>query len=250
MDFFRYRSIRRFQQDQQFGIGFSKEYLIEKRHVRPVVYFDSEANAILLNLCNQIIEDNFRIVDSNNKTKDLKEFFQRIKPFLFPLLENEDMQGFMWEREWRCPYKDGLVFSYNDIEIICCPSDERKAIEEILGDLIEKIEIVESWREYDDVTAYLKRRKKETNTEALNKIREIDSLPQLIQLKAQNEQTLNALSSYYGVFKETTDGLEARNINQTLADLRKKSEEINEQIKKVEEEIKLKEEQAKAKDKK
>lgn len=248
LDFFRYRSFRRFRDNQQFGIGFSKSDLIIKRGVRPVVYFDSKTNREILKLCNQIIEGTLFITDSEGEEIDRVGTFEKIKPLLFPLLEDNDGQGFMWEREWRYPDNNGLVFSHDDIEVICCPKNERAEIEEVLGDLLDEIEIVESWKEYDEVTKYLKRREKETDTTALQKINEIESIAALLQLKSQNEQTLNVLAGYYTIFKETADSLEERNISQMLADLERKSKEIDEQIKKVVEERKAKEEQAKNND--
>lgn len=247
LDFFRYKSFNRWRRNQQFGIGFSKADLVIKRGVRPVVYFESKTNGQLLNLCNHIIDGNYSIVNSKGKVLNYQNLFEKMKPLLFPLLEDVEAQGFMWEREWRCPDKKGLVFSHSEIEVICCPSNERAEIEEILGELIEQIQVVESWREYDDVTTYLKRRQKETDSEEFNRISQIKNIDLLIKLKSQNEQTLNALSTYYGVFKETTDSLEKRDINQMLENIKKKSQEIDEQIKIVEEENKIKAEQTKVK---
>jgi len=250
LDFFRYRSYRRWSDDQQFGIGFSKSQLIKHRNVRPVIYLDTKTNSDILRFCNQIIEDKLKTIDENGELVDYKELFERIKPLLFPLLEDTSFQGFMWEREWRCPNNQGLVFPHSAIKVICCPSEERKEIEEILGKHIENIEIVESWREYDDVTNYLKRRQKETDTKALNKIKQIKSLATLNSLRVQNEQTINMLNSHYSVFKETVDGLEKGNIQQIIGDMKKKSIEIKKQIKAVIEENKAKEKQAKAAKKK
>lgn len=58
LDFFRYRSFRRWSDDQQYGIGFSKSDLIRHRKVRPVLYLDTESNSQLLNFCNQILSEN------------------------------------------------------------------------------------------------------------------------------------------------------------------------------------------------
>jgi len=245
--FFRYRSYRRWSGDQQFGIGFSKSDLIKLRNVRPVIYLDTNTNSEILKLSNQVIDGKVKVVNDEGELLDYKRLFEKIKPLLFPLLENTSYQGFMWEREWRCPDNKGLIFPHDAIKVICCPSEERDEIKEILSNHVENVEIVESWREYDDVTNYLKRRKVETNAKALSKIKEIKNLATLNQLKVQNEQTINMLTSHYGIFKETVDGLEKGNIQQLIGDMKKKSVEIIEQIKSVTEENKVKEEQAKAK---
>ena len=156
LDFFRYRSFKRWSDDQQFGIGFSKSALIKHKNVRPVIYLDTDTNSKLLSFCNHIIDGNYNIQNQKGEQVDYVELFNKIKPLLFPLLEKTALQGFMWEREWRCPDSEGLVFPHKAIKIICCPSNEKQEIMDILK-VNEGIEIVESWREYDDVTNYLKR---------------------------------------------------------------------------------------------
>ena len=247
LDFFRYRSYRRWSLDQQFGIGFSKKDLICHRNVRPVLYLDNNTNSQLLGLANQIIDGSYKIENQLGNEIDYKELFRNIKPLLFPLLEDTTYQGFMWEREWRCPDSNGLIFQHNAIKVICCPASEREEILEILGDLSAKIDIVESWREYDDVTNYLRRRQDETNTEQLTQISQIRDFGILHELKNQNDRTLNTLEAYYGVFKETVTSLEGRNINQMIDEMKQKSQEIEKQINLLSEEIRKKEELAKRK---
>ncbi|RYC71258.1 hypothetical protein [Spirosoma sordidisoli] len=245
LDFFRYRSYRRWSDNQQYGIGFSKSALIEHRGARPVLYFDTKTNSTVLNLCNKIIDGEYNIVDKDGQLLDYKELFSATKPLLFPLLEETRYQGFMWEREWRCPNSEGINFLHSSIKVICCPAEERREIEDILGDQLKNIDIIESWKEYDDVTNYLKKRKANTDTESLSKIKDINSLDRLIELRTQNEQTLHALAGYYSVFKETVNSLEGQNINETIDNLKNKSAEIAARIKTIEAEIKAKEEQAK-----
>jgi hypothetical protein len=250
LDFFRYRSFRRWSDNQQYGIGFFKRDLIAHRNVRPVIYLDSSTNSELLQFCNNIISDQFTVTDKDGVVKDKKDLFNRIKPLLFPLLEETTFQGFMWEREWRCPDEGGMTFPHNTVRIICCPAGERDEIIEVLGEHAAEVEIVESWREYDDVTNYLKRRQRETKSEVLNKISEIKDFAVLNDLKTQNERTLNTLEGYYDVFKETVSSLEGNNINGMIEEMKAKSKEIDSQIKAVLEERKKKEEQAQAKKKK
>lgn len=230
LDFFRLRSWRRWADNQQYGIGFSKTYLINERDVRPVIYLDTKTNRQMLLLARRVINGKFQIHDQYGVIKDYREFFQKILPLLFPLLETTDLQGFMWEREWRCPNPVGMRFPHEAIKIICCPKNERSEITQILGENVSNIAIVDSWREYDEVTNYLKTRENEVILEALSKIREIRDLQKLNDLKVQNEQTLNALKGYYGVFKETVDSLESKNIKKTIEDIQKKTIEINQQI--------------------
>lgn len=249
LDFFRYRSFARWEADQQFGIGFSKADLINHRNVRPVIYLDTETNTEILSLCNRILNDSLTLSNQDGEIENIKPLMEKIKPLLFPLLQDRPSQGFMWEREWRCPNHNGLIFPLNAIKVICCPNNERAEIEELLADQLENIQIVESWREYDDVTSFLKRRKSEVQYNTSDKIQQIKDVYALSELKQQNDQTFHTLSAYYGVFKETVNQLEGKSIADTLNDLKLTSQIISNQIKKVQAEIKAKEEQAK-KDKK
>lgn len=246
LDFFRYRSFNRWNSDQQFGIGFSKTDLINNKNVRPVVYLETETNRELLNLCNKINDDSFIVSDNNGEVQDLKPLISKIKPLLFPLLEKTPSQGFMWEREWRCPNELGMTFPLSAIKVICCPKNERKEIEEIIGEHSSSIQIVESWKEYDDVTNFLKRRDRNIDKTTIAGIDNIGDIEALSNMRIQNEQTLNTLSSYYSVFKETVNQLEGRSINDTLNDLKNTSKIISDRIEKVKLAIRAKEEQAKA----
>lgn len=230
LDFFRYRSFRRWANDQQFGIGFSKEELIKHKNVRPVIYLDTETNRRILTLCNKAEKNEIQFSTAENENNQIRDTVKSLKPLLFPLLENEIYQGFMWEREWRYPFEDGLQFQHNSIKVICCPNAERNGIEEILGDLIDQIDIIESWREYDEVTNYLKRRSSESNSGALDQIEGIRDIETLRDLKEKNDQTWHALTAYYEVFKGTVDQLEASSINETIESIKIKSEQLSKRI--------------------
>jgi hypothetical protein len=73
------------------------------------------------------------------------------------MLEGDRRQGFMWEREWRYPSADGLIFSHSDISLICCPIDEEAQIRKLLGTTAAEIQFVRTWQEYSDVTDFLRR---------------------------------------------------------------------------------------------
>lgn len=230
LDFFRYRSFTRWSADQQFGIGFSKSELVVHRNVRPVVYLDTQTNRELLGLCNGIIDGNVQITDQDAVVQNLVPLATKLKPLLFPLLEDIPSQGFMWEREWRSPDPIGMTFPLSAIKVICCPAGERAEIAELLTDYADNIQIVENWREYDDVTSYLKRRDRHAEMPTSDKLKQIGDLIALRALKQQNNQTLNSLSAYYGVFRETVNQLEGRSITDTLEDIRNTSNLISARI--------------------
>lgn len=239
LDFFRYRSFRRWNEDQQFGIGFSKNILLRKHNVRPVVYLDTETNSQVLDFCNKILDKKLAIVDTDGTELNYSQLFEKLKPLLFPLLEKTEQQGFMWEREWRCPQKEGIVFPYSQIKVICCPQEEKSEIEGILGaEFLEQIEIIESWREYDEVTNYLGKRG--IPNAQIRNLNQEKNLGTLTEMKNVNEQTINTLNSYFGMFKGVVDALEQSNLNEIIEKLKVKSKEIDEQILRVQDEKKNK----------
>jgi len=157
LDFFRYRSYRRWLSDQVFGIGFDKSELSEIG-VRPCLYADES-------LINNIIYIKENIDKYEAINSDVGDHFvsliNSLYPLVMPLLENTALQGFMWEREWRYSNheKKGLIFPHRAIRIICCPKDEEAGIRGIFSDNCDKIQFVRSWQEYNEVTAYLNSRK-------------------------------------------------------------------------------------------
>jgi hypothetical protein len=197
---------------------------------------DTDCNHRLLALCNKAAVKETKFSNDIKEDNQIKDLLKEIKPLLFPLLENEYQQGFMWEREWRYPKEDGLLFTHGSVRVICCPKDERAEIEEILKDYLNGIQIVESWKEYDEVTNYLKRREREVNQSQLENIEKINNLAELKALKEQNEQTVNSLEAYYSVFKGSVTIMEGNNISGLLASMKEKSKQISDKIKKLQEE--------------
>jgi len=149
LDAFRYIKFDRWQQDQRFGIGFSKSALVN-RGVRPVSYIDNNTIRLMAQLKERLVLD-----QENNLHNSVDAVLRSLMPLIFPLGENYQQQGFMWEREWRYADGDGFEFSYDDIAVICCPQEEIGAITQILGDRIENIKVVQAWDQYDEITRYI-----------------------------------------------------------------------------------------------
>lgn len=233
LDFFRYRSYRRWNTNQQFGIGFDKEYLIQKRRVRPVLYLDTETNKKMLWLCNKSENPSFYFSTIKKEDKEIKELLKKIKPLLFPLLEDIRGQGFMWEREWRCPHQIGMPFPYKAIKIICCPSEEKEEIITLLGSFSDNIEFVETWAQYDEVTDYLKRRKKQYDAERIKDIESITKIDKLMAIKAECLENLSALETYFSIFSNAVNQMQDNNVHLKIDEMKRTVTLINEQILKI-----------------
>ena len=235
LDFFRYRSYRRWQENQQFGIGFSKAYLIKKMGVRPVIYLDSERHKTILGICDRLNNKDIQISNRLGKdiSKEYRKEFKKIKPLLFPLLENTPKQGFMWEREWRFTSKKGLVFPYESIELICCPKNERKSIEKVLRPILSTIEIVESWKEYNEITSFLKRRKSETDKKEHNKFNKPKYRKSLVKLQQQNLYTLGIVNSYFDFAKKNIEVKEEIEVQELIQQLKNNQKKIIKEIQKI-----------------
>jgi hypothetical protein len=233
LDFFRVRSHSRWRNNQQYGIGFSKHALVLSNSVRPVIYLDTNANTQLLSLCYKAERNEIAFSDDEDKNDQIREFFKNLKPLLFPLLEKKPLQGFMWEREWRYPFENGLIFSYDSIKIICCPKEERNEIEDILKPVIDKIQIVESWKEYNEIIDYLRTREKKTGNAKVH-FDQINDLDMLRQLKAQSEETALALVAYHAAFKSVMVHMEHNDVKRILHDIEERVEVIRGKIEKLE----------------
>lgn len=222
LDFFRYRKYDRWRSDQRFGIGFDKSSLIS-RGVRPVIYTDNHLTRKVISLWHAIQRADEDAVDA-----DLRETLERLYPLLFPLLENRREQGFMWEREWRYPDSNGLVFNHADIRIICCPQNEEASIRDILGDTSNEIEFIRTWQQYDDVTNYLNQQSELWNAQLNNDASQEVRIRQLEQLIQEYRIRINSLNAY------------EENVNQllnTLNNLRNQRSSIEERVNELETEL-------------
>lgn len=149
LDAFRRIKKERWEDDQRYGIGFSKSALVN-RGVRPVTYIDNSMIALLRRIEEQLPEN-----DRTQLQTYINQLLKDIRPVMFPLGETYERQGFMWEREWRHSNPEGLEFDFSDIEVICCPEEEEQAISTILGQARDNIKIVQAWDQYDDITSFL-----------------------------------------------------------------------------------------------
>lgn len=161
IDFFRYKSYKRWCDDLRFGIGFSKLKLA-KKGVRPALYVERteliKHIAEIQKLISSNSETNNAQGDPNNcidqLRNQLKGIHYALAPYITPLDYNSSQQGFLWEREWRFARED-FIFELEDIQIICCPKNEILKIKEIVGEDGSHIKYIETWGEYDEVSQYL-----------------------------------------------------------------------------------------------
>ncbi len=231
LDFFRLRSFARWQADQRYGIGFSKSMMIKEYGVRPVIYLDTATNSQLLGFCRKA-QEGHKFSNDEVENGAIKSLFLKLQPLLFPLLENHQMQGFMWEREWRFPGSNGLLFPYSAIKVICCPQEEKQEILKALGSSYKDITIVESWKEYNELTAFLK--EKEKIGIDLNHVYQIEDIETLIKLIHQSEQALNALQSFRHIFKLDESTFDDTTMNTIIEKLKEYIGRLTQQLEAME----------------
>lgn len=231
LDFFRHRSFRRWDEDQRFGIGFSKSELTGIG-VRPVIYVDNNILSFILGI-KDLVKNRPTNTDGN-LYECSKSLVTNIYPLLHPLLEHKESQGFIWEREWRYPDEKGFIFPFGSIKIICCPEDEESRIREILGDYGNKITFIRAWIEYEDVTNFLSEQQPRWagEVEIPEDTSDIQILEQaLLHIKGMLTKcntTLHSLESYENVI--TNLHAEYQKIEQQKTNLFKRSQELGEAL--------------------
>ncbi|MFT0597429.1 hypothetical protein [Klebsiella michiganensis] len=235
LDFFRYRSFRRWKEDQLFGIGLDKSDLAQLG-ARPCIYADEQLTRDLIAIKHIIENEEIR---DRNLSDRLRSMISRAYPLIMPLLENKFNQGFMWEREWRYENnKDrGLIFPYAAIKIICCPEDEEYEIRQILGLYVENITFVRSWKEYNEVTNFLKNARMTMHTP--KKIA-YDSDEEY--LNALDEQLLNHRNVFNQIdgFKDFIDAIERKGSTtiEALQELQQTMDSMIQQIQNIRDKLK------------
>lgn len=247
LDFFRYRSYRRWQDDQRFGIGVNKAKLAELG-VRPVAYLDDEMRSYMRSLQAHGDRLDWQLTTHDTINKKLRGLIEGLAPLVFPLLEDHKYQGFMWEREWRATSPEGLVFGHDDIEIICCPPDEEARIREALGAAAAKIQFVRTWLEYDDVTSFLQQREELRQPYAPPTMQGASLTEQIVQLDQQrtlHEVAIHSLEGFVALSEQIASRadmakreLEALKVKKAAIEVelrRARAEQENEQVNKEKE---------------
>ena len=198
IDYFRYRSFKRWKADLLYGIGFHKEKMVE-RAVRPVLYTDSALTKMVVSTYHAIRNQGSKAINDPKFKEQLVRVVDSLYPLMFPMLENHKDQGFMWEREWRCTDVKGFVFAHTDIAVICCPLREEGGIRRILGRAQGQIKFIRTWEEYDDVTDYLQRQQAVWDSKRGGERTNLSIDQRLEQLKEQiqaRKAAANQLLSY------------------------------------------------------
>ncbi|WP_266126058.1 hypothetical protein [Acinetobacter bereziniae] len=180
IDFFRYKSHKRWLADLRYGIGFSKKSLADKG-VRPALYVDKTVISLIASLRDAAQESKERLV------------YEKLIPLITPLDYDSDEQGFMWEREWRYTDPEGFIFNYSDIEIICCPRNEVESLVNILGEHSNNIKFIETWGEYEEVSEYLESRR---NSNEMRLIVNSSGIDELRSAHLELSQELSKLEAY------------------------------------------------------
>ncbi|OOE94331.1 hypothetical protein BZG76_01330 [Salinivibrio sp. AR647] len=231
LDFFRYRSFRRWRDNQMYGIGFDKSRL-SSLGARPCIYADDELKNDIVILKNLIEQTN---IEDERISERVTSLINGSYPLLMPLLENSHSQGFMWEREWRYfnERDNGLVFPHDTIRIVCCPRNEEQELRDCLGATASSIEFVHSWNEYNEVTNFLKSRDNERHVpdRAIYGSEVNDYLESLEEQLANHVKIFNKLNA----FKDYIDNLQRKGAlaDEALGELQNEMQQMENEIRRI-----------------
>ncbi|WLT40129.1 hypothetical protein NON20_17485 [Synechocystis sp. B12] len=147
-------------------MGFSKEKMVSKG-VRPTAYLDRQL-IHLIQWLQEKLNNNKEKYETESKSMDI--LVGQISPLILGDINDENnLQGYSWEREWR--YTKGnkeeieketeeeykLKFNYDEINYICCPDEDKMQIQEIVGNT-STIKYLKTWEEYNEIIDFLNAR--------------------------------------------------------------------------------------------
>ncbi|MBT0082773.1 hypothetical protein [Vibrio alginolyticus] len=231
LDFFRYRSFRRWRDNQMYGLGFDKSRLASLG-ARPCIYADDELKNDIVVLKNLLEQEG---VEDERISSRVTSLINGSYPLLMPLLENTHHQGFMWEREWRYFNEEDndFAFPYDAIRIVCCPRNEEEELRRCLGGYADHIEFVHSWNEYNEVTNFLNSRDNQRSVPDRTIYgSEVNDYLQSLEEQLENHiKIFNKLSA----FKDYVDNLQSKGdqANEAIGELQNEMQQMENEIRRI-----------------
>ena len=120
--------------------------------------------------------------------------------------------------------------------MICCPEDEEDEIRRILGDTADQVDYIRAWREYDDITNYLRRQQPVWEAQS-RQVQQAQSpeeaAPRLRDLIQEYTTALNSLNSYNEFIYHLND--EMQRLTQERDRLTEELEALQAQLNEIEE---------------
>lgn len=190
LDFFRYRwSDNKDRENLKYGIGFDKSSMVKKR-VFPTFYVNKEVQSQIfcsITMLGEFDLENLQSIECKDdqliqKLKQILEntsqTLESVKRLMFPLLENNKYEGYIWEREWRYTSPDNVdfIFSYAYIRIICCTDEDESNFKRIIGEEFiqsNPIKFIRTWEQYDEITDFINNRSRDTDDNIKQRIQKV-----------------------------------------------------------------------------